>query len=66
MARPRICDEPRVLTAVRLPTSLRDELDRAAAERAVSVNFLVTRAVTELLQRLPPLDDEVDGREDAS
>jgi hypothetical protein len=54
--RPRICDEPRVVTAVRLPASLRHELDRAAAERAVSVNFLVTRAVTDYLRSLPPLD----------
>ena len=56
MPRPRICDEPRVVTAVRLPASLRQELDRAAAERAVSVNFLVTRAVTDYLRSLPPLD----------
>ena len=56
MPRPRICDEPRVVTAVRLPASLRHELDRAAAERTVSVNFLVTRAVTDYLRSLPPLD----------
>ena len=56
MPRPRICDEPRIVTAVRLPASLRDELDRAAGERAVSVNFLVTRAITDYLRALPPVD----------
>jgi len=54
--RPRICDEPRVVTAVRLPASLRDQLDRAAAERTVSVNLLVTRAITDYLRSLPPVD----------
>lgn len=59
MARPRICDEPRVVTAVRLPASLRDELSRAADARGVSVNLLVTRAVTHYLGALPPVDDVV-------
>ena len=53
MGRPRIYDEPRVATAVRLPVSVHDELQRVASARAVSVNFLVTRAVTELLTHLP-------------
>ena len=58
MGRPRIYDEPRVATAVRLPVSVHDELQRVASARAVSVNFLVTRAVTELLTHLPdPLTD---------
>ena len=58
MGRPRIYDEPRVATAVRLPVSVHDELQRVASARAVSVNFLVTRAVTELLTHLPdPLAD---------
>lgn len=56
MGRPRIYDEPRVATAIRLPASLRDELQAAAAERDVSVNFLVTRAVSDYLQRLPAVD----------
>lgn len=55
MGRPKIYDEPRVATAIRLPTSLRDELQAAATERDVSVNFLVTRAVVDYLRRLPPL-----------
>ena len=53
MARPKIYDEPRVATAVRLPVSLRDELRQVARARDVSVNLLVTRAVTDLLMRLP-------------
>jgi hypothetical protein len=56
MGRPKICDEPRVATAVRLPASLRDELQAAATERDVSVNFLVTRAVLDYLRRLPVID----------
>lgn len=58
MARPRIYAEPRVATAIRLPASLRDELQAAAVERDVSVNFLVTRAVRDYLSRLPSVGDE--------
>jgi predicted HicB family RNase H-like nuclease len=54
MGRPRIYDEPRVATAVRLPLSLRDELRTAATERDVSVNFLVIRAVSDYLLRIRP------------
>ena len=52
-------DEERVATAIRLPSSLRDQLQAAAAERDVSVNLLVTRAVSAYLRRLPPVDDEL-------
>ena len=54
MSRPKIYDEPRVATAIRLPPSLHGELQTAATERDVSVNFLVTRAVTAFLAQLPP------------
>jgi hypothetical protein len=54
MGRPRIYDEQRVATAIRLPASLRDDLHDAATARDVSVNFLVTRAVSHYLRRLPP------------
>jgi hypothetical protein len=54
MSRPKIYDEPRVATAIRLPTSLHGELQSAATERDVSVNFLVTRAVSAFLAKLPP------------
>ena len=52
---PKIYAERPVATAIRLPTSLRDELLAAAAERDVSVNYLVTRAVTEYLSCLPAI-----------
>lgn len=61
VGRPRIYEEPRVATAIRLPISLRDELQSVAAERDVSVNLLVTRAVREYLGRLPPLGDAPPG-----
>ena len=61
MGRPRIYEEPRVATAIRLPASLRDELQAAAAERDVSVNLLVTRAVVDYLRRLPSLSDAPRG-----
>ncbi len=54
MGRPTMYHEPRIATAIRLPASLRDELQDAAVARDVSVNFLVTRAVTKYLRRLPP------------
>ncbi len=58
MGRPRIYDEPRVATAIRLPVSLRDELLTAASERDVSVNLLVTRAVSDYLRRLHSPDTD--------
>ena len=58
MGRPRIYDEPRVATAIRLPASLREELYAAATERDVSVNFLVTRAISDYLGRLSPPGSE--------
>ena len=61
MGRPKIYEEPRVATAIRLPVSLRDELQAAAIERDVSVNFLVTRAVLDYLRRLPKVSDEPRG-----
>lgn len=52
MGRPKVYDEPRVATAIRLPASLHEELQCAATIRDVSVNFLVTRAVAEFLAQL--------------
>jgi hypothetical protein len=46
----------RVSTAVRLPIELYSRLRREAAERDVSVNFLVTRAVDHYLRNLGPAD----------
>jgi hypothetical protein len=59
MSRPKVYDEPRVATAIRLPTSLHEELHSAATERDVSVNFLVTRAVSTFLAQLPPPDADL-------
>ena len=57
VARPRASEEPRVPTAVRLPSSLHDRLHREAAEREVSANLLVTRAIQAYLDQLPPVED---------
>ena len=57
VARPRIADEPRVPTAMRLPESLHERLCAAARERDVSVNLLVNRAVEAYLDHLPPVDE---------
>jgi hypothetical protein len=62
MGRPKIYAEPRIATAIRLPTSLRDELISAASERDVSVNYLVTRAVTDYLKRLPAISSGESSR----
>ena len=56
MGRPRIYDELRVATAIRLPSSRGAELQTVAMQRDVSVNFLVTRAVDSYLRQLPPVD----------
>jgi predicted DNA-binding ribbon-helix-helix protein len=59
MSRPKVYDEPRVATAIRLPTSLHEELQSVASQRDVSVNFLVTRAVSTYLAQLPPVDGDL-------
>jgi HicB family len=56
MGRPRITEERRIVTAVRLPESLHERLRLAANDRDVSTNLLITRAVTDLLERLPSAD----------
>jgi predicted transcriptional regulator len=52
MGRPKLYPDQRVATAIRLPPDLHQALRREAAERDVSVNLLVTRAVTEFVGRL--------------
>lgn len=59
MGRPRLYEERRIATAVRLPASLHEELKKAASCRDVSVNFLVSRAVADYLQRLPSAEGRV-------
>lgn len=56
MGRPRISEEERIATAVRLPVSVHERLHRTAGERHVSANLLVTEAVREYLERLPDLE----------
>lgn len=53
MGRPRVYRESRVATAVRLPEPLYWRLRQAASDRDVSANLLVTKAVSEFLDRLP-------------
>jgi hypothetical protein len=62
MGRPRIYHEPRITTAIRLPASLRRDLQLAATRRDVSVNYLVTRAVSEFLARLPSTPEDIVDR----
>lgn len=57
MARPRESDEQRIATAVRLPKSVHHRLHAAARERDVSANLLVTKAVTQYLDRLGSVDE---------
>ena len=56
MARPKIYKDKRVTTAVRVPEKLHGRLTEAAAEREISVNYLVVRAVEDYLDRLIPAD----------
>jgi predicted HicB family RNase H-like nuclease len=63
MGRPRKYEEGRIATAVRLPVSVHRRLQEAAADRDVSANLLVTRAVCEYLERLPSLSASLGDRE---
>lgn len=66
MGRPRISEEPRIATAVRLPESLHRRLHVAAGDRDVSVNLLVTQAVNEYLDRLPSADKVLSSKRSRS
>jgi predicted HicB family RNase H-like nuclease len=56
MPRPRTYLEVRRTTAVRLPVSLHDRLRTEADLRLVSANLLIERAISEFLDRLPPVE----------
>ncbi|MGZ8752786.1 MAG: toxin-antitoxin system HicB family antitoxin [Acidimicrobiia bacterium] len=56
MARPRIHDEERIATAVRLPRSLHEQLRAAADERQVAANLLIVKALETFLAQLTPVD----------
>lgn len=62
MARPRTYLEPRRTTAVRLPASLHARLRAEADARLLSANLLIERAVTEFLDRLPPVQTGTEPR----
>jgi hypothetical protein len=61
MSRPRVYEEPRIATAVRLPESIHRRLHQAATERDVSANLLVIRAVGSYLDALPSADAALEG-----
>jgi len=63
VGRPRVHQEKRVTTAIRIPESLHDRLREAALDRDVSVNLLVTRALDDFLARLVPADRVLATRE---
>ena len=62
MGRQPVSNERRIATAVRLPESIHERLRRAAEERSVSANLLVTKALAEYLDRLPDLDEALEPR----
>ena len=53
--------EQRVLTQVRLPVDLWEQLRYEADQRDVSMSLLVVRAITRYLPTLTPVEDFVDG-----
>ena len=55
MSRPKIYDETRIATAVRIPESIHDWLKATARERDVSVTYLVVRALEDYRDRIAPL-----------
>lgn len=56
MGAPRRYDT-RTSTCIRLPEELHDRLQAAAAEREVSMNYLVTKAVEQFLDHLVPVEE---------
>ena len=66
MGRPPISTERRVVTAVRLPESVHQRLQHAAADRDVSANLLMTRAVTDYLDRLPAVAEVITPKKSAA
>jgi predicted HicB family RNase H-like nuclease len=55
MARPKLYDEERVQTNVRIPKSLHERLAEEAHSREIGVNLLIVNAITEYLDNLPPI-----------
>jgi hypothetical protein len=57
MARPKLYEEKRIPTAVRIPESLHRQLQAAAEEREISVNLIIVRAIKKHLEQLPSVDE---------
>jgi predicted HicB family RNase H-like nuclease len=57
MVRPKVHHDPRVTTAVRLPEELHERLRKAAADRDLSANYLVVKALEEFLNNLVPAEE---------
>lgn len=62
MPRPKLYEEKRIPTAVRIPESLHRQLQAVADEREVSVNLIIVKAIEKHLEQLPPVDDLVTHR----
>lgn len=59
MGRPRLYDDERTVTAIRLPNSLKKRLTEEAGARMVSLNYIVIRALERYLDEMPPADGAV-------
>lgn len=51
MPRPKVYNKERIQMQVRLPAMVSKRLEKEAARRVVSKNFLVERAIAEALER---------------
>lgn len=47
----------RTTTAIRFPEEVHEQLKAAADERGLSINFMVVKAVEEMLENLLPADE---------
>ena len=61
--RPRQFDEERITKALRIPTSLDEQVKQAALERGISVNVLINNALEDYLERLVPVEELLRTRE---
>ncbi|MEM7341844.1 MAG: CopG family transcriptional regulator [Actinomycetota bacterium] len=55
--RPKTYSEDRKVKAVRISEELDRDLKAVSAERGVSVNLLINRAIADYLARLTPVDE---------
>lgn len=53
-------------TAIRFPLDLHERLTKAAADRGVSMNWLVNKAVADFLDRLIPVEEMVWTRQSSA